>query len=130
MNDYPTGNIENYTDFCVIEADLSHLPLSRLRKYSGEGHFYRCEYEIVLRFGLTELKAMIAWRENVSLLLVYCIPCIYRVVRVLNDGAQRRLFTIQMNQIPRTMIQTPEGLVLHKSLLGNSLIGLALCMCT
>jgi hypothetical protein len=93
MKDYPTGNIENYTKLCLIEADLSHLPLSRLRKYSGEGHFYRCEYEIVLLFGLTELKAMIAWKENVRLLLVFIASTlIHGAVRELNDGVQRLLY--------------------------------------
>ena len=92
MKDYPTGNIENYTDFCVIEADISHLPLSRLRKYSGEGHFYRRDYEIVLLFGLTELKAMIAWQENVGLLIFIASILIHGAVRVLNDGVQRLLY--------------------------------------
>ena len=29
--------------------------------------FYELNYDIVLSFGLTELKAQIAWQENVSL---------------------------------------------------------------
>ena len=46
--------------------DLSHLPLSPRAKHSGIGTFYLLEYEIVLLFGLTELEAMIAWKENVG----------------------------------------------------------------
>jgi hypothetical protein len=63
--------IDNYTELCTIEVDLSHLPLSPRPKYSGEGTFYRTEYDIVLLFGLTEFKAAIAWKENVGLLMVH-----------------------------------------------------------
>lgn len=82
--------IGNYTKVCTIEVDPSHIPLSRLPKYSREGHFYRCEYEIILLFGLTELKAMVAWQENVSPVLVP-IPyiLIHSVFRVLNDEVKR-----------------------------------------
>ena len=37
---------------------------------SGEGTFYRFEYDIVLLFGLTELEAKVAWKEDVGLLFV------------------------------------------------------------
>lgn len=56
-----------YTKVCSIEMDLSHLPLVAQPRLSGEpGMFYEIEYETVLLFGLTELKAQIAWKENVS----------------------------------------------------------------
>ncbi|KAF8161579.1 hypothetical protein B0H34DRAFT_701592 [Crassisporium funariophilum] len=55
---------KNYTKLCSIEADLSHLPLSPRNKPSAKGTFYRLDYEIVLLFGLTELKAQVAWKEN------------------------------------------------------------------
>lgn len=55
---------ERYTKLCTIAFDLSHLPMSeRSNKF---GLYYRVEYEIVLQFGLTELKAQIAWKEDVS----------------------------------------------------------------
>jgi hypothetical protein len=60
------GGIENYTDLCAIQIDLSHLPLLPLSKYSGGGTCYYFEYEIVLLFGLTELQAVVAWKENVG----------------------------------------------------------------
>jgi hypothetical protein len=34
--------------------------------------FYRMDFDIVLLFGLAELKAQIAWKEGVS--GVFCIP--------------------------------------------------------
>ena len=36
------------------------------RKVTGGGIFYRVDYDLVLLFGMTELKAQVAWRENVS----------------------------------------------------------------
>lgn len=44
--------------------DLSHLPLTARPKATGPGLFYRLDYEIVLLFGLTELKAQVAWKEK------------------------------------------------------------------
>jgi len=71
------GGIENYTDLCSIQVDLSHLPLSPLSKYSGRGTCYYFEYDIVLLFGLTELQAVVAWKENVSLLFVFLRPFVF-----------------------------------------------------
>jgi len=58
---------ENYK-VCTIDVNLAQLPTTKLSKPSGHGHYYRIDYEIVLLFGLTELKAMVAWKENVCLL--------------------------------------------------------------
>jgi hypothetical protein len=50
--------------------DLSYLPLSPRSKYSGAGTYYHLDYEVILLFGLTELEAMVAWKENVGPLIV------------------------------------------------------------
>ena len=60
------GFVDNYTKLCSIEADLSHLPLTAQRKSSGIGSFYRLDYELVLLFGLTEMKAQVVYKEKVS----------------------------------------------------------------
>ena len=57
---------DRYTKLCTIEIDLSHLPLSPRTKPAAAGVYYRLDYEIVLQFGLTELKAQVAWKEDVS----------------------------------------------------------------
>jgi hypothetical protein len=57
---------------CTIEADLSRVPLIPRPKASGQGNFYRVDYDIVLLFGMTELNAQIAWKENVSYLYCCC----------------------------------------------------------
>jgi len=40
---------------------VSPLPVP---KAQGKGIFYRLHFDIVLLFGMTELKAQIAWKEN------------------------------------------------------------------
>jgi hypothetical protein len=35
-------------------------------KATEEGSFYKVKFDIILLFGMTELKAQIAWNENVS----------------------------------------------------------------
>ena len=57
---------DNYTKLCTIDADLSGVPMLSLPKATGAGSFYRVDYDIILLFGMTELKAQIAWNENVS----------------------------------------------------------------
>ena len=51
---------------CTIEADLSRVPILPQPKLTGKGSFYRVRYDIILLFGMTELKAQIAWMEKVS----------------------------------------------------------------
>jgi len=54
----------NYTKLCTIEADLSRVPMVPRPKASGKGSFYRVDYDIILLFGMTELKAQVAWQES------------------------------------------------------------------
>ena len=57
---------DNYTKICTIEVDLSHITLTPRYKGKGErGQYFRLDYDLVLLFGLTELKAQVAWREGV-----------------------------------------------------------------
>ncbi|KAF8959248.1 hypothetical protein BDZ97DRAFT_1402193 [Flammula alnicola] len=53
----------NYTELCTIMTNLSHLSLKPLKGYQGRT-YYRVDYHVVLLFGLTELKAQIAWKED------------------------------------------------------------------
>ena len=36
------------------------------RKAKGKGSFYSVDHDIILLFGMTELKAQVAWKEKVS----------------------------------------------------------------
>ncbi|KAF8638104.1 hypothetical protein AX17_002444 [Amanita inopinata Kibby_2008] len=54
-----------FTPVCTVVADTSSLPNSETSQQSVAGlRYYRKEYDIILLFGMTELKAQIAWTEN------------------------------------------------------------------
>ena len=53
---------ENYSQLCIITADLQ--PLAVHTTNPAGTSFYKVELDIVLSFGLTELKAQIAWRDK------------------------------------------------------------------
>ncbi|KAI6124651.1 hypothetical protein EV401DRAFT_1941077 [Pisolithus croceorrhizus] len=58
--------LDSFTPKCTVYADTSKAAdaLSPQTAPSGDV-FYRIEYDVVLLFGLTELKAHICWMENV-----------------------------------------------------------------
>ena len=57
--------LDNYTMLCTIEADLSQAVVTHPQA-KRKGNFYRVDIDIILLFGRTELKAQVAWKENVS----------------------------------------------------------------
>ena len=57
---------DNYTKLCTIEADLSGVSMLSQPKATGTGTFCKIYYDLVLLFGMTELEAQLAWKENVS----------------------------------------------------------------
>ncbi|TFK50906.1 hypothetical protein OE88DRAFT_1630799 [Heliocybe sulcata] len=63
---------ESYHTLCTIRADVSQA-VQCLKPMLGPRRqiYYRFDFKIVLKFGLTELKAYTAWTENVSSRLVY-----------------------------------------------------------
>ena len=62
---------------CTVVADTSSIPESETAQQSADGfQYYRKEFEIVLLFGMTELKAQLAWTENVSLGFVLLVKLI------------------------------------------------------
>jgi len=54
----------NYTKLCTIEVDVSRAAIHTLPNASGMGSFYQVDCEIILLFGMTELKAQVSWMEN------------------------------------------------------------------
>ena len=56
-----------YSTLCYIEADTSQISrMLQARRSSGAGKlYYTIEYDVILLFGLTELKAQVAWQEQV-----------------------------------------------------------------
>ncbi|KDR69807.1 hypothetical protein GALMADRAFT_77195 [Galerina marginata CBS 339.88] len=55
----------NFSRLCSIAVDLSHLEFSPKTGRTGKT-YYQIDYEVILLFGLTELKAQIAWQEDVG----------------------------------------------------------------
>jgi hypothetical protein len=55
----------SFPDVCRVVADLSELAkgLSPTKGADG-GEYYRVDFNILLLFGLTELKAVLLWTEN------------------------------------------------------------------
>ena len=63
---------DNYSPVCTVVADTSSIPEAETTQHSPDGlQYYRKEFDIILLFGMTELKAQLAWTENVSLLSFY-----------------------------------------------------------
>ncbi|KIM35029.1 hypothetical protein M413DRAFT_32814 [Hebeloma cylindrosporum] len=54
---------DNFSQLCVVIVDLSHLTLEPLTSHKNET-YYHVKYDVVLMFGLTEVTAQVAWKEN------------------------------------------------------------------
>ena len=50
---------------CTLRADLSRLRGSLKRLTGPNGQYYRVDFEVVVRFGGTQLQATIQWKEGV-----------------------------------------------------------------
>ena len=64
---------ENFSLLCTIRADLSKVPAQRKTLKGGRQQVYRVDLELVLLFGLTEMQAQIAWKEQVCSTCAGCI---------------------------------------------------------
>lgn len=53
----------NFTILCTLVADLSNVPLKPRRNSKGEV-YYIVTFDIVMKFGLTELQAQLRWLEE------------------------------------------------------------------
>ena len=61
--DFETRYTGSYSTLCNV---VDNGQLMNIAKYWSNGSFYNIDYDIVLAFGLTELTAQYAWKENVS----------------------------------------------------------------
>jgi hypothetical protein len=57
-----------FSRLCIVQADMSHIVLQPQRGKGG-AIYYRRDFDVMLLFGLTELKAQICWTEDVSYFL-------------------------------------------------------------
>ena len=62
---------DKYVKIWTIKLDLSHVNSSPLSRSDEEqGNYYRIDYDVVFLFGRTNLKVQLAWKENVSSILL------------------------------------------------------------
>ncbi|RXW25730.1 hypothetical protein EST38_g170 [Candolleomyces aberdarensis] len=59
---------DNYSSLCTITVDLSQMGKA-LGPFKGANGrvYYKADFDIILLFGLTELKAQLCWRERVGI---------------------------------------------------------------
>ena len=62
---------EFFEDNCEVFADLASLKSHLKPLWNGGREYFRFEMDVVLLFGLTELKAYIAWKEDVCCHALY-----------------------------------------------------------
>ncbi|KAJ8095970.1 hypothetical protein PM082_015191 [Marasmius tenuissimus] len=56
----------NYPVLCTVKGDTYQIARSLPPLMGDTGIYYRIDFNVVLLFGLTELKAQLSWMENVS----------------------------------------------------------------
>lgn len=56
--------LESFSTLCTIHADTSRV--AKQKRQGVNGVYYTQTFDIVLSCGLTEMKAQISWKENVS----------------------------------------------------------------
>jgi len=57
-------NTSLYSQLCTIEVDLSHLKPTPKNVNASNSTYYKVDYELIMLFGGTELKAQLAWKEH------------------------------------------------------------------
>lgn len=63
---------DNYKYLCTINASDPGLQIRLSRQKNRNGRtFYKLKFDVVISFSLTEMKAQIAWRENVRIFLFF-----------------------------------------------------------
>jgi hypothetical protein len=66
MNSSPPPPV-HFADLCEVTADLTKLKGTIQPHTNHRGaKFFVVKFDVVLLFGLTELKAQMAWTQNVS----------------------------------------------------------------
>ena len=74
---------------CTIVANTSKLVHFLQPQMGHDGHFYyHLNYEVVLLFGLTELKAQISWMHKVRPVIVPVSSKLYHLHSV--QGVEKR----------------------------------------
>ena len=65
ISEQTQSRVAMYSTLCNVKGDTTEL-FNSLQPQFGAATFYEINFEVVLALGLTELKAHICWKENVS----------------------------------------------------------------
>jgi hypothetical protein len=65
-----SSNLASFSTLCTIHPDLSELSrtLSPQKSAIDQSDYYRIDFEVIILFGQTELKAQISWKHKVRTL--------------------------------------------------------------
>lgn len=106
----PNFTAENYTKLCTIEVNnLSQLPLIPQKRIGGTSTYYRLDYDIVLLFGLTELKAFVAWKDHVSIPLTFAMGFYWLAKNCSNTGPRSEVRNCPLNGGRRWTLTCTNG---------------------
>ena len=56
----------SFFPFCTIHADLSKVVKDLVLKTDSSGVYYQLDYDVIILFGFTELRAELGWKTRVS----------------------------------------------------------------
>ena len=59
-----------FSTLCYVTADISHIRTPPKMSPNSAKVYYSVDYDVIYSFGMTELKAFLAWKENVSPILI------------------------------------------------------------
>jgi hypothetical protein len=62
-----SSNSASFSTLCTIRADLGKLSrtLRPKKAAADQSNYYQIDYDVIILFGHTELKAQISWEEKV-----------------------------------------------------------------
>ncbi|EED83869.1 predicted protein [Postia placenta Mad-698-R] len=75
---------EAFTSLCTVEGDTSLVP--HVPKDGPNGVYYTQDFHLILSFGLTELKAQLSWRENLTVVDGQSLSRIHDRMFVISDS--------------------------------------------
>ena len=56
-----------FSTLCIVRVDLSEPANGLVPKRKPWGHvYYQLDYDVIMRFGLTELTAELSWKTKVT----------------------------------------------------------------
>lgn len=77
----------SFFTFCTICVDLREPARDLVPKNKASGEvYYQLDYDVIIFWGLMEVKAQLSWRTRVSQFLVHDVCQLNVLSRKANDG--------------------------------------------